>query len=84
MNSNHVASSEANTVLVHSEIAPGSLTAWSISFSRLLNAFHLALCIACSFLNLLLDKDLEEPLGHKRASWCRGKEPGPSNILQVW
>lgn len=30
MDSNHIASSEANMVLVHSEIAIGSLAAWSI------------------------------------------------------
>lgn len=50
MDSNHVASSEANTVLVHSEIAIGSLTAWSIRpFHSPLLWVSLVLLVYCMF-----------------------------------
>lgn len=48
MDSNHVASSEANTVLVHSEVAIGSLAAWSTRpFPSLLFWMSLVLLVYC-------------------------------------
>lgn len=68
MDLNHVVPSEANTVLVHSEIAicsHGPLDSFLLSCSECLYSCS---CNACSFPNILLNKDVGGLLGGKCAS----------------